>query len=153
MLVFILLSHFFSFNHDFAMANFQISQEKEGLVLNIKMDKENLENIYRNKEGKKNETTIGDDFIQKYLDEHFILMVNDKKVNFHLQGVSTNKYFYKIEFSSLNKFKEIIHKVQLKNTCLIDDVDNHSNLVNFKFNGKERTFRLHESRVRIDLEY
>ncbi len=153
MLLFLFLLQFFALDHDFVMANFEVNQEKEGLTLAIKMDKENLENLFYKQEGKKIELTVEDGFIQNYLDEHFYLLVNDQKINFTLQEISTNEYFYKLKLSSQFQPKEVIRHIQLKNTCLIEEVYNHSNIVNFQVNGKYRTFRLHKGRVRIAVDY
>ncbi len=151
--ILMLLIQPFVFFHDFAMANFEIDQKDDVLILQVKIDKENLENLYHKKDGETADLNKVGEFVQKYLKEHFYLVVDQQKIDFNLQDMSTDKYFYNIALSSQNKVTQSIRYIQLKNTCLIDEIDNHSNVVNFKLNEKYRTFRLHEGRIRIEVKY
>lgn len=149
----IFLVHFFAFSHDVAIANFEISQDEDLLMLEVKIDKEDLENIYVEKDGEKIDLIKENKFVQEYLDKHFYLVVDRQKINFHLQDISKDNYFYSIKLTSENKIAQFINHIQLKNTCLIDTVDKHSNIVSFQLNDKYRTFRLHEGRIRVEVKY
>lgn len=152
-LQFILLLQPFLFYHDIAMANFEINQVEDVLMMEVKMDKEDLEDLYTTKDKETIDLTEEDKLIQEYLDKHFYLVVNEEKINFKLQDISKDDYFYIVKLASENRIEQTIRHIQLKNTCLIDDVDDHSNIVSFQLNDRYRTFRLHESRIRIEVRY
>lgn len=150
-LIFILQSLFFY--HDVAVANFEIDQVNSKLIMNVKMDKEDLESVYLLKNDENIDLTNEINLVQNYLDQNFYLVINKEKINFNIKGISKDKYFYSIDLESQNKVEEIIHHIQLKNTCLLKQVDKHSNIVSFQINDKFRMFRMHEGRVRIELRY
>jgi len=153
MLFLILLLQPFNFVHDVALATFNIQQEDKFLILNIKLDKEDLENILQTGATKTADLTKETKLLQQYVNQHFYLLVNDQKVNFQVELISQNDYFYHIQLSSNNEFEEFIRNVQLKNTCLIETVQGHSNIVNFNINEKSRSFRMHKDRKRIEVQY
>lgn len=152
MFLLVLLLQPFLFSHDVAMANFDIHHKDEKLTLTVSMDKEDFENLYPEKDQAAVDLTQEDEFVQKYLDEHFYLVVNGQKINFILEEVSKDYHHYDMVFLSHEKVEQAIHYIQLKNTCLIE-VEDHSNVVNFQINDTNRTFRLHEGRTRIEVEY
>jgi len=143
----------FVFDHDFDIANFEVSQKGDRLNLQIKMDKEDLESLYATPQKELVDLTKAHQFIDGYLEEHFNLVVNDQKVNFQLKEISKETNFYYLALDSKRKITQIIRHIQLTNTCLIEQDNKHSNIVSFNINEKYRTFRMHKDRVRIVVKY
>ncbi|MEL6719657.1 MAG: hypothetical protein AAFP82_13160, partial [Bacteroidota bacterium] len=52
-----------------------------------------------------------------------------------------------------SKPQNTIQRIEIYNTCLVEQISNHSNIMSFHFHGEERMFRLHQKRIRTVVEY
>jgi len=153
MLLLILLLQPCNFVHDIAMAVFNIELNDKLLTLNIKLDKEDLEGLLSVDTENEIDLTHEVSLVQEYVDKNFYLLTNDLKVNFRVESISKNDYFYHVKMISINQFEEVISSFQLKNTCLVETVNGHSNIINFKLNEQSRSFRMHKGRQRIEVQF
>ncbi len=128
--------------HDIALAMYSISQEKNTLKITIEIDKEDLENVI----------DIEKISIKKYLKNNMIWTINNKQKSFKINKIQSKDELYHIE-CIVKKIPKNIKNIHVKNTILIDTVEQHSNVLNFELNGSERTFRLHKERVETVVEY
>ena len=128
--------------HDIALAIYTISQEKNTLKITIEIDKEDLDKVIQ----------INKISIKKYLKKNMNWRVNDKRKSFKINAVEAKGELYYIE-CTIKRTPKNIQNIQVKNTILIDTVEEHSNVLNFDLNGSERTFRLHKDRVETFFEY
>jgi len=140
-ILFILIANAVS-AHDIALAIYTISQEKNTLKISIEIDKEDLDKVIQT-----NKTSI-----KKYLKNNMNWIVNGKRKSFKISKVASKDELYYIE-CMIKRTPKNIQNIQVKNTVLIDFVEEHSNVFNFDLNGSERTFRLHKDRVETFFEY
>jgi len=92
-------------------------------------------------------------FIAGYLAEHLALTVNQRKVDFELQQFTNKAGQYHAVLTSSSPVANDVRQIRLKNTSFLEGQHGHYCLVNFDLNGKYRTFRLHEGRTAIELNY
>jgi len=152
-LLFLLLLPSFMLVHEFEMTNFEVSKQADILHLRVKMDKEDLESIYTQKSASETDLTKKYAAISEYLNEHFVLVVNNQKINFKLKDLSTSGDFYDLSLISPTIPIPIIQHIKLTNTCLLESSLKHANIVSFDLNEKYRTFRLHKDRTSIEVAY
>ena len=149
-LVFFLLLTGPGFSHDIKLAIFEMSQGKEGLQLNIVVDKEDfLRTLSSNYGDKRYDLPY---LASQYFDSHLIIRVNDQCATFTIATVEQNRYNIVLA-GSLNMTVDWIEEVQVENYCMIDEIDRHENIVRLKLNNSERSFRLNRHRVITGAKY
>lgn len=136
--------------HDIRLAFFELKESQTGeYSLSVSFDKEDLAQAIP--------VTIGLTDSHKrrilhYLNENFQLSLNDQCVGTSLISISEEADFVRLQFKVEN-FKEKIKSIRIFNTCLIEEIEGHSNIFKALINGKSRSFRLTESRITTEFEY
>ena len=137
--------HFFSPPHDFAMAIFAFSIEENRVQLKIKLDKGDINEVLKIeilKEGLSKK-------VSDYVSRNLMLIINNQPAEYEFKAIKNNKEFYLLETAFI-LFKSPITNLELNNTCLIETVDKHSNIIYIKQKGKEmRGFRMNKNRTKI----
>ncbi len=147
---FILCSFLSFFNppHDIAMAVFEVTLEENTLQLKIKIDRGDLEEALQLTNDKQNITPL----IAHYISKNAIWIVNNKPTSFKFSIIKEDKDFYFLETTPI-EFTVPFTSLDIYNTCLIETVDKHSNLIYIKQKGKEmRGFRMNKKRTQISVD-
>ena len=133
--------------HDIAMAVFALTIEQNTLQLQVKVDREDIEKAL--KTGKGLEASASK--ISRYIEENTVWIVNKEQIVFTFTTSKKDKEFYYLETAPLQISKPITN-INLQNTCLIREVNKHSNIIYLKQKDKEmRGFRMNEKRVQISI--
>lgn len=133
--------------HDVPVAFFNISQSSDELKVLIEFHKADLKKLVEHCP----EATDFDGQVQDYLNTHFTMYANDQLINWQYESSNQDHYHYNISFVS--PFKEEITKVVIKNTCLIDKVLGHTNVIKADLNDTFRGFKMDQDRKSISFEY
>ena len=136
--------------HDFKMAIYEIYQSEEGYHLTIRFDIEDLEKSVR----AEYEVAPGQwqSKIQEYIRKHFYLKFNGEIALIRFGDISTDQDFLTLQ-ATLGGITGPIKTIDAFSTCLINEVPDHTNLVQVAFHGKKRYFRLSEDRIKTLIEY
>lgn len=127
--------------HDIAIAVFDFTQKEEKIILDIHFDKEDLEAALAEKES-----------VENYLFDHLKIQVNHQYIPIKIDQININDFHYEIK-GSLNLKAQKIQSIHIQNTCLVEEIPNHSNVIHANFNDKTRGFRMHLDRQEISFEY
>ncbi len=133
------------FFHDIEIAKFDVYQENDNLYLNIKFDKEDL-NLALKKDKVTKKT------IQNYLNKNTTWVINHQNMKFKVNEILEDRLFYQVK-CIFNKTISNIKNIEVYNTCLLEETKKHSNIISFQLNGKNRTFRMHQQRKKINVNY
>ncbi len=146
----ILLSflNFYQPPHDIAMATFAVTLEENTVQLKVQLDKGDINTTL-------NITDPKDDLSEKlasYLSTHVIWIINNQPTTFEFTTFKENEEYYYLETTPVN-FTTPFATLDLHNTCLIETVDKHSNVIYIKQKGKEmRGFRMNKKRTQISVD-
>ena len=152
-----LLFFFFSWSsyfHDVSVAFFDLKVSEDGIELEMKFIKENMEKVlkesYPNTDfsNKLNKHKI----IETSLSTHLRWIINGSAKNCVIDQISEDEHYIFIT-ALFSKPQHSIQRIEIYNTCLIEQIHEHSNIMSFHIHNKERMFRLHRKRVRILVEY
>ncbi|MEM6317285.1 MAG: DUF6702 family protein [Bacteroidota bacterium] len=149
---YLLLLSFLNFlqpTHDVAMAVFAVTLEEDGTFqLKIKLDVEDLNTALALGPTESPTTEL----LTTYLQENTSWFVNNQSANFHVISVTQNEGFYLLEAAPI-QFKTPFTSIELKNTVLLEQVDQQSNVIYIKQEGKEvRGFRMTKERVEVSVD-
>ena len=141
----------FGFGHDIRMAIFEISERNEGLTLKVSMDKDDF---YASLE--KEFSSLSADNIEElswiYLTKNLDIEVNETRVLFKTGEITFDTYNIHLT-TTLNPKISRITKVKMTNTCLIDSIEGHDNIMKLKLNSRVRSFRLNKKRTSTIASY
>ncbi len=132
--------------HDIAMAKFDVIQNNETISLEVSFDREDLESTF-GEHVEINEETVGN-----YLNKKTSWTFNNESPTIKVVSLSEDRLFYRVSCQFEGSYSNI-KKIKVQNTCLLEQVDGHSNIVSFEVNGKYRMFRMHEGRQEIFVGY
>lgn len=151
MLLNLILVSFLNFHtppHDIAMAVFAITLAENTIQLKVQLDKGDMDNIL-NIAPEKGDIS---EKLATYISENVICLVNHQPTSFAFIAFKENEDFYFLETNPV-PFKAPLTTIDLHNTCLIETVDNHSNVIYIKQKGKEmRGFRMNKKRTQISVD-
>ena len=132
--------------HTIPLALYDLKLEQELISLNIHFDKEDM-----------NETldisdTAGDfeKAIIQYFKDHTSWVINEMRIDFEVDKIWLKKDHYVLECSA-KMARSDVQSIDIENTCLIN-IRNHSNIINVRYDDKDRTFRLHKGRTQTQIE-
>lgn len=135
--------------HDLRVARFRITATATGYDFNINFDREDiLETVFRTQ---KYQSEVIDQ-ISKYIEDHVTISMDDETVTFELTEIEYTEENILLKGKLLSGPKEI-EKIDVSNTCLINRIDGHLNIMEFFLNDKERFFRLDKDRIRTTVTY
>lgn len=147
-----LLSMNFGFGHDLKMAIFEIYEGKTGLEISISIDREVFLQTLK---ADCSETMLQNEFEDaawEYLDSHMKIFVNDQFGSFHIEEIEYGRQNMIIT-GSLNVSVKEVREVRMTNTCLVDSIDGHDNIMKLNLGGRLRSFRLNEKRTATTAKY
>ena len=136
--------------HDFKMAIYEIYEDGDQYKLNIKFDIDDLQNSIRY------EYPIGESGwqsnVEAYIRKHFYLRINEEFAIIRFLEMTVDEDFMTVE-ATLHEVVSPIKTIDVFSTCLINEVENHTNLIQADFFGKKRYFRLSKDRIKTKIEY
>lgn len=148
---YLLLFSFFSFlnpPHDIAMAVFAVTLEANTLKLQVQLDRGDIENALNISTKEEHSTKM----IQEYVSTHAIWIINNQPTEFIFTTIKKNEEHYLLEATPI-PFTSPFTTIDLHNTCLIEEVAKHSNVIYIKQKDKEmRGFRMNKNRIQISVD-
>ena len=141
-----LLGSFKSMHHA-NLAIFDFIELEGEINVSMKLDEEHLEQAIRNEFS----TDATDEVIANYILSNLSFTLNRTPKSLCVDFVYDEDGFIIIE-GSLGDICEPIALVEVSNTCLID-IEDHSNIMKFKFNDSQRVFRLTAKRTSTIIKY
>ncbi|MEP1035494.1 DUF6702 family protein [Ekhidna sp.] len=140
------------YGHDIRMAIFEIYEGDCGLVMNVSADRYYFSQTLKN------------EFPSRFKDEHFEQITWEylqDKVAIEIDGNCTAFEINEIEYSEenifirgkLNLILDDVKEVKMTNTCMIDFIDGHDNIMKLKLNDRTRSFRLNSKRTSTTASY
>ena len=143
-----------SYVHDVPLAFFDLKESEDAIEVKMKFIKEDLEAallaVYPNADFR--EEKVKEKNIEAYLSSHLRWVINNTAKNCIITQISEDEHHILIS-GIFSKPQRPIQRIEIYNTCLIEYIPKHSNIMNFHFHGKERMFRLHKKRIRTVVEY
>lgn len=140
-------------SHDLQMAIFNFSSEKEVLVFETKLIREDLELaliIESPTLDLSNNQAVGQ-ATQKYVTNHVRLRIDGRLTKYLIKEVIRDEHYFFIS-AKLPETNQDWSKIELRNTCLVDEIRGHSNIIHFEFDEKLRSFRMTKKRFQITLD-
>ncbi len=135
--------------HDIAIAKFNLSAEGNQIFLEMEFDLEDFQQAIFTELGHEN---IDHQVIQAYLEKHTTWNINGEILPLKILEVNKDAAHYYVK-ATLGKWDKAIEYIKIKNTCLIHQVEHHSNIIYANFYGRNRGFRMNEKRVEIMMDY
>lgn len=142
------LNLFTSPPHDIAMGIFALTLVENSAHLKVQLDKGDIDELLKTG----NTATNSNEKIVAYISEQTIWIINNQPTTFKFTSIEENEDYYFLETASVN-FTTPFTTLDLHNTCLIETVDKHSNVIYIKQKDKEmRGFRMNKKRTQISIE-
>ena len=133
--------------HEVPLAIFNLNIEANSVSLDILFDKADLENAVKQQPS----SSAFQQQIEDYLLQNMQWLFNQKMVAFEICSMVKNREHYQIKVDFVG-FKEELTQVEISNTCLVETIDKHSNILNVFYKKKQRSFRLHKARTKTLFE-
>lgn len=148
LIILVALNLFSSPPHDIAMAVFAITLAENSAHVKIQLDKGDIDELLKIA----NSATNSKKKIAAYISKNTSWIINNQPTSFQFTSFTENKDYYFLETDSVN-FNTPFTTLDLHNTCLIETVDKHSNVIYIKQKDKEmRGFRMNKKRTQISVE-
>lgn len=138
----------FSFLHKYYVSVTQIeyASDKKAVQIVSRIFIDDLEQAVRNTYDNsitfafKDESEMVNKFIEKYLEDHLIVKINDKKVKLNFIGKEYDTDLVKcyLEVENIKK----IESLEITNSLLFDIFSEQQNITKTKINGKQQSFIL-----------
>lgn len=149
---FLILSFYIGYCHDIRMAIFEIYEDPSGLKMNVSVDK-----YYFNQ-------TLQTEFPTDYNSANFERLTWEylqSRVTIEIDGNCTAFEINEIEYSdenifikgSLNLRLQDVNEVKMTNTCMIDLIEGHDNIMKLQLKDRTRSFRLNSKRTSTIASY
>lgn len=140
------------YSHDIKLAVFEVFEAESGLEMNVTLDKEDFLSSLESEFGIRPTS----DNLQKLAFEYL-----DSKVSIKVNGECTSFAILEIVFSNLNIHLKgslniqiaAIEEIHMTNSCMVDLIEDHDNIMKLKLNNKTRSFRLNRSRTSTTATY
>ena len=136
----------FAPTHDVAMAIFHISESGSEIKMEITFDLVDLAHSIKTTPKELNEKSI-----KYYLDENTEFRFNNQILAFKISKTRVIGDHIKVN-CEFEKEPKNVNSIKIINTCL-NDISNHSNVIQVDINAQSKDYRMHEKRTEIELEY
>ncbi|MGL1887362.1 MAG: hypothetical protein OCD76_12685 [Reichenbachiella sp.] len=142
--------------HDLKTAFFQIYEIDEQCFIQVKLDRNDLEkalmaecNVH-----KVLDEAVIQSSVMNYLDDRLSISMDGQSTNLNYYEVTMDEDYFVVQgvFEGFNACVPI-KKIAVRNTCLVDQVSGHNNIIQLTINDKKRSFRLNEDRVTTTIKY
>ncbi|MEM8901046.1 MAG: DUF6702 family protein [Bacteroidota bacterium] len=137
LLIFILIPLLISPAIDKPLATFELWVEEEVIYMEVKFDKKDLEQAIQ----KCYDKSFCRELAEAYFTSHSQWLVDEEKIDIQI-------FHFKVEHNTcslkarLDLNRKEFKSLEIRNTCLVDQIVNHSNIVFVHHLGKDRAFRL-----------
>lgn len=136
--------------HDSKIALFDLFKENNSLELSMRLDLDDLAIAL----------AISPDFepceyapqISDYILDRLKIKINDKAIDICISEQTKDEHYLEIK-ASLGITEYGIKQIDVWNTCLIDNIEDHSNIVHARIREKTRSFRMNKDRTSISIIY
>ena len=140
---------FSSLFHDIRLAKFRITEVGSGYELSINFDRSDLlESIYASRDYE-NDVLLQ---AEAYVKENLHYLFDGDTVLYDLEEIEYTENNIVIKGKILAD-KLSVTEINVVNTCLVDEVKGHMNIMEFFLNDKERFFRLDQARTKTIVKY
>ncbi|MEM9328263.1 MAG: DUF6702 family protein [Bacteroidota bacterium] len=140
---------FFGVDHDVKMARFTVEEQNENYEIAVSFDRVDiLEAIY----GRPTESIEVLDQIGDYVERRVAYKFDGRPVPFQLDAIEYTKDNILLN-GIIHAPGGTVHTIEVENTCLLDEVDGHMNIMEFFLSNHRRYFRLHEGRTKTIVDY
>jgi len=130
--------------HDAPIAMFKLMDNGDHTKIHITLDAEDLSNTL---------SVASDEmdlaFLNTYLSDRFDVLLDGRRVDLYLNNAYSKMDHIHIE-GKINQSISSSFKITVRNSCLLD-IDNQSNIVQFKYGEELRDFRMSEERQEIEV--
>jgi hypothetical protein len=145
-----------AYAHDIHSALFQLSAADNVCFIDIRLDRIDLENAIDKECGISIQTLSTESkntLIKQYILDRFWMNFDNKSVTYRLGSFTLDQDYISIrgvidDFDMSNP-----KKIDVFNTCLIDKVKKHNNLIHVNLNDQVRSFRLNKNRTQTTIAY
>ena len=93
---------------------------------------------------------INEEVITNYLKDHFEIHINESFVDYYMDNFNLSAHHFDV-FLKLECFYENVEKITIKNTCLLNYNENHSNVIQLRFNDSERDFLMNTMKSQLTI--
>ena len=142
----------FAFGHDIRMAIFEISENTTGLTIDISLDRADflacLEKEFLSEFSEENMKELSWTYLRRKLK----IEIDEIEIAYDNEELTMNRNI--IHLSANLKFNNhSIKQVKLTNTCFVDIIEGHDNIMKLKLNDRLRSFRLNKKRTSTIASY
>ena len=132
--------------HDFPMAAFKFVFTEEASSLSVSFDKTDIDSVLSLDE----QTLAKKDRIKEYFLAHFKLVVNEEETLLHFERFEEVGDHYQLHFSFPQSRLDIV-TLKVRNTCLVEEIEDQTNVMYFEYDDNTRGFRMHKGRQEIEV--
>jgi len=143
-LLVLLLSGLWS--HDVQVSFYKISQQSEGLVVDISLEQQHVTAAFEQLSIPYHEETV-----QQYIEEHFTLAVNEEEHTIIYSEIEMNEKHISVK-GMIPTAKGAVQSLDIHNTCLLT-IEDHSNIIEVLLHDKQRDFLMNIHRTAIRVSY
>ena len=136
-------------SHELLIARFDITSTVAGYDLSIRLDRDN---IFKTLEQECDLQVSLEEKLTNYIYDHFLLNMDGSDIDYDLWEIHYDEDFITITGQLIAKNPDFQELVVL-NTCMIDTIDRHSNIVSVHHQGRRRSFRLDKNRKETTIKY
>ncbi len=134
------------------MAIFDLTEPQEGnFHLKAVFNRRNLLQTLQGQYGEVIEDSLSAP-LTEYLAEHVTFSFDDEPVTLEWQEARTGEQFVSIE-AKIRTAVQKPYRIRITNTCLIQDITQHANLIRLYLHQNKRIFRLDASRKSTVVQY
>jgi hypothetical protein len=141
--------------HDLQLGIFDIYRDKNVLRLDIRLDKNDLITAIQNQYPYldfEDDSLAFKSCIEEYILENLSIKVNGQDTNITFHSQQFQKEVISV-FTSISSSIICVDNIYIRNSILIETVQDQANIINAKLHDMERSFRLHKERISTVIEY
>ena len=136
--------------HELLMARFNIVDADNGYRLDIRLDRENM--LYTLQQECSLTGTETSQRIIYYIYDHFFLNIDGQDTDYEIEQVQFEENFVILK-GHLVRERSDFNQIEVHNTCMIDSIEKHTNIIGIKAKGRTRSFRLDKDRKMTVITY
>lgn len=135
------------FSHDIPLGIFQLTFEQNHIQLEIKLEIEDIEQAVALQYKQKST----DRLVEQYIVAHTNWTINEQVLVPELCSTEKEGEHYYIIIHFIPPSLPLT-SMSIENDCLLQEIDNHSNIIYINHRGQQRGFRLNKDRKRTSFE-
>ena len=145
--LYLLISFFATSAHDIPLSITTLNWESQSVNVELKFDKEDLEQVIGLEKDLASSSKI-----KQYIQSHTQFQVNGKQLKLSIASVENDEEHYIVK-ALLENPPADAKTMQIQNTCLVKEINNHSNIIYLNYEDQRRGFRLHKDRPSTSFEF